>query len=81
MNLRFIKTIVIIFFFAFTGHAFAKSNEYYKQTVVHILSECNSACQKRIFENEVQHAFFILMDAVINQIQFELSQKKKDLAW
>tara|TARA_Y100000389_G_C17278977_1_gene421927 strand:+ start:369 stop:614 length:246 start_codon:yes stop_codon:yes gene_type:complete len=81
VNLKFIKATVIIFFFAFTGHAFAKSNEYYKQTVVHMLSECNSSCQKKIFENEVQHAFFILMDAVINQIQFELSQKKKDLAW
>jgi hypothetical protein len=81
VNLKFIKATVIIFFFAFTTHAFAKSNEYYKQTVVHMLSECNSSCQKKIFENEVQHAFLILMDAIINQIQFELSQKKKDLAW
>ena len=42
-----------------------------------MLTECNSTCQKQIFEQEVHQAFFILMDAILNQIQFELSQKKR----
>ena len=46
-----------------------------------MLTECNSTCQKQIFEQEVHQAFFILMDAILNQIQFEISQKKKELTW
>ena len=43
-----------------------------------MLTECNSTCQKQIFEQEVHQIFFILMDAILNQIQFELSQKKRN---
>ena len=64
---------------AFTGHAFAKSNEYYQQTIAHVLTECNSICQKKVFEQEVHQAFFVLMDAILNQLRFELSQKEKEI--
>ncbi len=64
---------------AFAGHAFAKSNEYYQQTIAHVLTECNSICQKKIFEQEVNQAFFVLIDAVLNQLRFELSQKEKEI--
>lgn len=77
--MKIIKIVIIVFFLVFTGHAFAKSNEYYKQTVVHILTECNSTCQKQVFEQEVHKAFFVLMDAILNQIRFEISQKEKKL--
>jgi hypothetical protein len=63
----------------FTTHAFGKSNAYYQKTIVHILTECNSKCQKQVFEQEVHRAFFVLMDAVLNQMRFELSQKEKEL--
>ena len=77
--MKIIKIVIIVFFLVFTGHAFAKSNEYYKQTIVHILTECNSTCQKQVFEQEVHKAFFVLMDAILNQIRFEISQKEKKL--
>ena len=64
---------------AFAGHAFAKSNEYYQQTIAHVLTECNSICQKKVFEQEVNQAFFVLMDAILNQLRFELSQKEKEI--
>ena len=79
--MKLIKTFVFLFLLTFTTHAFGKSNEYYQQTIAHMLTECNSTCQKRIFEQEVHQAFFILMDAILNQIQFELSQKKKEFTW
>ena len=79
--MKLIKTFIFLFLFNFASHAFGKSNEYYQQTIVHVLTECNSTCQKQIFEQEVHQAFFILMDAILNQIQFELSQKKKELTW
>ena len=77
--MKIIKIVIIVFFLIFTGHAFAKSNQYYKQTVVHILTECNSLCQKQVFEQEVHKAFFVLMDAILNQVRFEISQKEKEL--
>ncbi len=77
--MKIIKIVIIAFFLVFTGHAFAKSNEYYKQTVIHILTECNSSCQKQVFEQEVHKAFFVLMDAILNQVRFEISQKEKEL--
>ena len=72
-----IKTMVFLFLLLFTTHAMAKSNEYYKATLVHVLTECNTECKKRIFEDEVHKSFYILMDAILNQVRFEISQKEK----
>ena len=77
--MKSIKTLIFIFCLLFTTHAFSKSYEYYQKTLVHILTECNSDCQKQVFEQEVHKAFFVLMDAILNQMRFELSQKEKEL--
>jgi hypothetical protein len=77
--MKLIKTLSIVFLLTFTTHAFAKSSEYYKATLVHVLSNCNSDCQKQVFEDEVHKAFFSLMDAILNQVRFEISQKEKEL--
>ena len=79
--MRVIKVLIFIFFLTFSVHAFAKSNEYYKQTLSHILTQCNSGCQKKVFEQEVHQAFFVLMDSILNQMRFELSQQKKEKLW
>ena len=77
--MKIIKILIFTFFLAFAGHAFAKSNEYYQQSIAHVLTECNSICQKKIFEQEVHKAFFVLMDSILNQLRFELSQKEKEI--
>ena len=77
--MKLIKTLIFLFLLIFTTHAFSKSNEYYQQTIAHVLTECNSKCQKKVFEQEVHKAFFVLMDAILNQIRFELSQKEKEI--
>ena len=79
--MRVIKLLIFIFFLTFSVHAFGKSNEYYKQTLSHILTQCNSGCQKKVFEQEVHQAFFVLVDAIFNQLSFELSQQKQDKLW
>ena len=68
-----------MFLLTFATHSFAKSNEYYQATLVHMLTECNTECKKKIFEDEVHKSFFILMDAVLNQLRFELSQREKEI--
>jgi len=79
--MRVIKVLIFIFFLTFSAHAFGKSNDYYKQTLSHILTQCNSGCQKKVFEQEVHQAFFVLMDSILNQMRFELSQQKKEKLW
>ena len=79
--MRVIKVLISIFFLTFSVHAFGKSNEYYKQTLSHILTQCNSGCQERVFKQEVHKGFFVLMDAIFNQLSFELNQKKKEKLW
>ena len=74
-----IKIIIFSFCLLFTTHAFGKSNEYYQATIVHLLTECNSSCQRKVFEQEVHKSFFVLMDAILNQLRFEISQKEKEL--
>ncbi|MBT6324392.1 MAG: hypothetical protein HOJ35_00325 [Bdellovibrionales bacterium] len=76
--MKLIKTMFFLFLLTFTTHSFAKSNEYYQATLVHMLTECNTECKKKIFEDEVHKSFFILMDAILNQLRFELSQIEKE---
>jgi len=77
--MKLIKSLFFLFLLTFATHSFAKSNEYYQATLVHMLTECNTECKKKIFEDEVHKSFFILMDAVLNQLRFELSQKEKKI--
>ena len=82
--MRVIKVLIFIFFLTFSVsvHAFSKSNDYYIQTLSpHILTQCDSGCQKKVFEQEVHQAFFVLMDSILNQMRFELSQQKKEKLW
>ena len=77
--MKTIKIFIFLFLLSFTRHTFSKSNEYYQQTLIHVLSECNSTCQKKVFEQEVHKAFFVLMVAILNQIRFEIRQKEKEI--
>ena len=77
--MKLIKSVIFIFLLTFCGHAFAKSNEYYKATLVHVLSNCNSDCQKQVFEQEVHKAFFSLLEAILQQVKWQLKMKEKQL--
>ena len=71
---------MLMFLLMFTTHAFAKSNAYYQAVITNVLTDCkNDECRKQIFEQEVHIAFFALMDAILNQFRFEISQKEKEL--
>ena len=75
--MKLLKSVIFIFLLSFTTHAFAKSNEYYKATLVHLLTECDSDCQKLVFKEEIDLAFFELMNAILNQVRWELTMKQK----
>lgn len=77
--MSFIKTLFFLFCFLFTTHAFGKSNEYYRLVLTNFLTECDSKCQRSVFEQEVQIAIFSLMDAILNQLRFELNEERKKI--
>ena len=61
----------------FATHSYGKSNEYYKQTLIHVLTECNSDCQKDVFKQEINQAIISLFEAVLNQLKWELKPKEE----
>jgi len=77
--MNFIRSVIFLFCILFTTHAFGKSNEYYRAVLVNFLTDCDSKCQKEVFEREVHQAFFSLMDAILNQLRFELNEERKKL--
>ena len=78
--IKFIKTFILLFFLLFGFHGLAKSSEYYQQTLIHILTECdNSKCRNEIFEMEINKSFFNLISAIMDQLRWEISQKEKQL--
>ena len=71
---------MVVFLLTFTTHAFAKSSAYYQAVLANVLTNCKSdECRKQIFEQEVHIAYFALMDAILNQVRFKISQKEKEL--
>ena len=76
--MKLIKIMSFMFLLMFTTHAFAKSETYYQETLLHILTECNSDCQKLVFREEIDVAFFELMNAILNQVRWELTMKQKE---
>ena len=48
--MKLIKSILFLFLLTYCTHSFAKSSEYYRATLVHVLTECNSECKKQVFE-------------------------------
>ena len=64
-----------------TSDDFFNNNEdFYDVIFIDGLHEYDQ-CRKDIFEQEVHIAFFNLLDAILNQVQFEISQRKKEKLW
>ena len=76
--MKLVKTLSIVFLLTFTTHAFAKSNEYYQATIVHLLTECNSKCQEAVFKREVDESFISLLEAILDQVRWQLQMKEKE---
>jgi len=77
--MKLIKSILFLFLLTYCTHSFAKSSEYYRATLVHVLTQCDGDCQKLVFRQEIDKAFFELMNAVLNQVRWELTMKEKEL--
>ena len=77
--MKLVKTLSIVFLLSFTTHAFGKSNSYYQATIVHLLTECNSKCQEAVFKREVDESFISLLEAILDQVRWQLQMKEKEI--
>ena len=75
--MKLIKTLLFVFLLSFTTHAFGKSNDYYQQTLTHILTECNSKCQKQTIEQEIKYLLYEIFERVLEKIRLELLEEKR----
>jgi hypothetical protein len=71
------KKVVFLFCLIFSTSAFGKSAEYYKQTFVHLITECNSECQKEVFEQEIKYLFYEIFEQLLEKIRMELLDEKR----
>ena len=74
--MSFIKVFII--YFLSTNHSFGKSDEYYRTTLIHLLtnSECNTECKKTILEQEIKVLFIEIFEKILKQIQLELLEER-----
>ena len=70
--------VLFVFYFLSTSHSFSKSDEYYRMTLIHLLtnSECNTEYKKLILEQEIKVLFIELFEKILKQIQLELLEEK-----
>ena len=70
--------VLFVFYFLSPNHSFGKSDEYYRMTLIHLLtnSECNTECKKLILEQEIKVLFIELFEKILKQIQLELLEEK-----
>ena len=70
--------VVFLFYFLSTSDTFSKSDEYYRMTLMHLLtnSECNTKCKKIIFEQEIKYLFYHLFERLLEKIRIELLEEK-----
>ena len=75
--MSFIK-VLFVFYFLSTNHSFSKSDEYYRITLIHLLtnSECNTECKKIILEQEIKVLFIEIFENIIKQIQLQLLEER-----
>ena len=77
--MKLLKSVIFVFLLTFCGHAFAKSSQYYQATIVHLLTECNSKCQEAVFKREVDESFISLLEAILDQVRWQLQMKEKEI--
>ena len=65
--MKLIKTFVFLFLLTFTTHAFGKSNEYYQMVLTNVLTNCNSECQKEVFEQEIKYLFYEIFEQLLEE--------------
>ena len=75
---KLLKVFLFVFCLITTTVAFARSTDYFKYTLAHMVkNECNSMCQRKIITQELETAMYLLIKSVIAEIQYHITQQNK----
>ena len=67
--------LIVFFLLISSAISYGKSTQYYQKTWVHLLIECNSKCQKQIFEQEIKYLLYEIFERVLEKIRLELLEE------
>ena len=75
---KLLKITIFLFCLITTTVAFARSTDYFKYTLAHMVkNQCNSMCQREIITQELEIAMYLLIKSVIAEIQYQITQQNK----
>ena len=68
----------LIIFLLLSSSAFGKSREYYKETIISGIFDCDTKCKEHKFHYEIQDLSYRMMQVILFKISREIDTKMKN---
>ena len=76
--MRKLITALSIIVVLFCSTAFGKSREYYKETIISGIFDCDTKCKEHKLHYEIQDLTYRLIDKLLQKIRIEIDNKFKE---
>ena len=76
--MRKIITALSIIVVLFCSTAFGKSREYYKETIISGIFDCDTKCKEHKLHYEIQDLSYRMLQVILLKLTRELDQKYKE---
>ena len=76
MRISFIATIIMVVLIS--SSAFSKSREYYKETIISGIFDCDTKCKEHKFHYEIQDFTYRMMQVILLKISQKIDTKMKN---
>ena len=68
----------LIILLLFSSSAFGKSREYYKETIISGIFDCDTKCKEHKFHYEIQDFTYRMMQVILLKISRKIDTKMKN---
>ena len=76
--MRKLVTAISIIVVLFCSTAFGKSREYYKETIISGIFDCDTKCKEHKLHYEIQDLSYRMLQVILLKLTRELDQKYKE---
>ena len=76
--MRKLVTALSIIVVLFCSTAFGKSREYYKETIISGIFDCDTKCKEHKLHYEIQDLSYRMLQVILLKLTRELDQKYKE---
>ncbi len=76
--MRKLITALSIIVVLFSSTAFGKSREYYKETIISGIFDCDTKCKEHKLHYEIQDLSYRMLQVILLKLTRELDQKYKE---